>query len=81
MRPPSDCSDYDSCEDLHGSRQPEVVRDPEVWADHYSAELVQAYHELIDSCSARGLALCDRSTFHSFVNWAFLNSSGWPPRV
>lgn len=80
MRPPSDGSDYDSAEELHG-RQPDVIRDPEVWADHYSLELVQAYHDLVDSFSSRGLALLDRCTFHSFATWAFANSSGWPPRV
>ena len=57
------------------------VTDPELWHDHWSEELVEAFHVLVDHCAARGHAILDRASYPAFVEWAHGQSSGYPPRV
>lgn len=59
---------------------PEVIDDVETWSDHWSEELVDAYHTLLDQCNAYGYAFLEQCSFPDFVDFAFQHSSKrYPP--
>lgn len=72
-------SDDSDCSDGGLPRRAEPILDAEEWQDYYSDDLVRAYHCMIDFFGARGVAVLDRASFHSFAHWAFEHSSGYPP--
>ena len=57
------------------------VTDPEIWADHWSEELVILWHKLVDQCTSNGYAILDKCTFPQFVEFCWQGSSRYPPRV
>lgn len=68
-------SDDESCGDGSGN----IVRDPELWFDYWSEELVETYHCLIDESNRRGFPIFDRLAFPVFVDFAYSTSSKTKP--
>lgn len=75
-----DSSDEDSGGCGVGGTKYRYERDPEVWQDYYSEELVQLFHAAVDAATARGLPILDKCTFHDFATFCFATSSGVVPR-
>lgn len=65
-----------------GSRADPRIRDPEVWEDAWSEELVTAFHVLREACRASGWSILDAegpATFNDFVAFCHRHSSRVPP--
>lgn len=71
----SDCETNANAASYHGT-----VRDPEVWQDHWSEELVTLWHGLKDHCDMMGVPVLDRCDFPAFATFCWQHSSRMPPR-
>ena len=84
---PSLASDSDSENEAFGglgSRSDPRIRDPEVWEDSWSEELVAAFHALREQCRANGWSILDAegpATFNDFCAFCHAHSSRVPPPV
>ena len=59
-----------------------VVKDPEVWMDYWSEELVTLWHGLLEQKGALGAGgVLDAADFPAFAQFCWEHSSGRPPPV